>query len=227
MANRKSGSKSDEITMEKVRELFENMFKQQEVNILKILAANTQLFTGQMKAMDNKIDDLKNSLQFSQNETKNEIKILKEQHRSEINELKDKIREIEDRSRRNNIRVEGLKESVNEDWLTTKDKLHDMFKKQLGIKEKITIERAHRGGGQRQGGKPRAIIAKILNFEDKELILTNARKLKGTGVFIHEDFSRETVVIRQKLWEEVKQLREKGKYAVLKYDRIFTRDFRK
>ena len=85
----------------------------------------------------------------------------------------------------------------------------------------------HRGGGQRQGGKPRAIIAKILNFEDKELILTNARKLKGTGVFIHEDFSRETVVIRQKLWEEVKQLREKGKYAVLKYDKIFTRDFRK
>ena len=127
MANRKSGSKSDEITMEKVRELFEKMFKQQEVNLLKILAANTQLFTGQIKAMDNKIDDLKNSLQFSQNETKNEIKILKEQHRSEIDELKDKIREIEDRSRRNNIRVEGLKESVNEDWLTTKDKLHDMF----------------------------------------------------------------------------------------------------
>ena len=75
MANRKS--KSDEITMDKVRDLFEKMFKQQEENLLKILAANTQLFTGQMKAMDDKIEELKDSLQFSQNETTDEIKILK------------------------------------------------------------------------------------------------------------------------------------------------------
>ena len=100
------------MTMEIVCELFEKMFKQQEENLLKILAANTQLFAGQMKAMDDKIDDLKYSLQFSQNETTNEIKILKEQqHRSEINGLKDKIREIEDRSRCNNIGVTGLNES--------------------------------------------------------------------------------------------------------------------
>ena len=67
MANRKSGSKSDEIMMEKVHELFEKMFKQQEENLLKIFAANTQMFAGQIKAMDN----FKNSLQFSQNETTN------------------------------------------------------------------------------------------------------------------------------------------------------------
>ena len=229
MANRKS--KSDEITMDKVRDLFEKMFekmfKQQQENLLKILAANTKLFTGQMKAMDDKIEELKDSLQFSQNETTDEIKILKDQHRKEINGLTEKMREIEDRSRRNNIRVAGLNESENEDWPTTKEKLHDLFTNQLGITEKITIERAHRGGGQRKEGKPRVIVAKILNFEDKELILTNARKLKDTGIFIYEDFSRETVLIRQKLWEEVKKLQDQGKYAVLNYDKILTRDFRK
>ena len=41
MANRKS--KSDEITTDKVRDLFEKMFEQQQENLLKILAANTQL----------------------------------------------------------------------------------------------------------------------------------------------------------------------------------------
>ena len=73
----------------------------------------------------------------------------------------------------------------------------------------------------------RSIVAQLLNYEDKETIVANARKLKGTGVYINEDFSRETVIIRQKLWEEVKALREKGKYAVLQYDRIVSRDFRK
>ena len=36
-----------------------------------------------------------------------------------------------------------LRTSENEDWLTTKDKLHNMFKHQLGITEKIMIKRAH------------------------------------------------------------------------------------
>ena len=57
--------------------------------------------------------------------------------------------------------------------------------------------------------------------------MTNARKLKGTGIFINEDFSSETNVIRKRLWEDVKELRKKGKYAILQYDRILSRDFRK
>ena len=39
-----------------------------------------------------------------------------------------------------------------------------MFRNELGIAEKITIERAYRGGGQRQEGKPSVIIAKIFKF---------------------------------------------------------------
>ena len=40
-----------------------------------------------------------------------------------------------------------------------------------------------------------------------------------------EDFSKETVEIRKKLWDQVKKLREDGKYAVIKYDKIVVRDF--
>ena len=225
MANRKSSCKSEEISMEKIRDLFDIMFKKQEENILKILAANTKMFTEQMKVVNEKVQDIEKSIEFTHNETKKEMNWIRDQHRKEIDELREKVRDMEDRSRRNNIRIEGVRESENEDWSTTKEKIRDIFQKNLGIKQQITIERAHRG--KRQGNKPRTIIAKILNYEEKELILANARKLKGSGIFIHEDFSRETVLIRQKLWEEVKQLREKGKYAILQYDRIFSRDFRK
>ena len=51
-------------------------------------------------------------------------------------------------------------------------------------------------------------------------------KLKDTTYSVREDFSKETVEIRKKLWDQVKKFREDGKYVVIKYDKIVTRDFR-
>ena len=55
--------------------------------------------------------------------------------------------------------------------------------------------------------------------------MKRAFKLKDTDFYIREDYSKETISIRKKLWEEVKNLRKKGKYAVFKYDKIVTHDF--
>ena len=41
---------------------------------------------------------------------------------------------------------------------------------------------------------------------------------------MREDFSKETVEICKKLWDQVKKLQEDGKSAVIKY-KIVTRDF--
>ena len=41
-----------------------------------------------------------------------------------------------------------------------------------------------------------------------------------------EDFSKETVEICKKLWDQDKKLREDGKSEVVKYDKIVTSDFR-
>ena len=51
-------------------------------------------------------------------------------------------------------------------------------------------------------------------------------KLKDTTYLVREDFSKETVEIRKKLWDQVKKLREDRKCAFIKYDKIITRDFR-
>ena len=55
--------------------------------------------------------------------------------------------------------------------------------------------------------------------------MKRALKLKDTGFCIRENYSKETISIRKRLWEEMKKLRKKGKYAVLKYDKIVTHDF--
>ena len=38
-------------------------------------------------------------------------------------------------------------------------------------------------------------------------------------------FSRETVKIRKKVWDQVKNLQKGGKYLIIKFDKIVTRDF--
>ena len=70
------------------------------------------------------------------------------------------------------------------------------------------------------------IIAKLLDNKEKEEIMNQAFKLKDTGFYIREDYSKETISVRKKLWEDVKNLCKKGKYAVLKYEKIVTHDFR-
>ena len=56
------------------------------------------------------------------------------------------------------------------------------------------------------------------------MILKNVRKLKDTGSYINEYFSKETVKTRKENWKKVKKLRKNGKYAILVYDKVFWRE---
>ena len=80
--------------------------------------------------------------------------------------------------------------------------------------------------GIHKDGKQRTIIIKLLNYKDKVEIMKNAKNLKDTGIYINEDYSNETMAIRKELWSKVKQLRLEGKFAVIKYDRIYWREKR-
>ena len=60
MANRRNGNNKNEeaVTMDKIKELFEFMFKKHEENIIKIIAANTKMINDKLEEMNNKINDL-------------------------------------------------------------------------------------------------------------------------------------------------------------------------
>ena len=96
-----------------------------------------------------------------------------------------------------------------------------MSKNKLNLDE-IKLERAHRMEKGKDDRK-RTVIIKFLSGKDKLDILKNAKKLKGTGYYINEDFSKETMTTRKELWDEVKHLR----LLFLKYDRIYEREKRK
>ena len=73
------------------------------------------------------------------------VKSCKLQHDKDINELwqenehlREKMRDLEDRSRRDNLRLDGLKEIDNETWEQTEEILQKM------IRDVSELERAHR-----------------------------------------------------------------------------------
>ena len=60
-------------------------------------------------------------------------------------------------------------------------------------------------------------MCKLLSFKEKRLVMNNANKLKGTNIFIDEDYSFETMKYRKNFWDEVKYLRSQGHIAYLSY----------
>ncbi|XP_065642948.1 uncharacterized protein LOC136074543 [Hydra vulgaris] len=228
----------------------DEMMKQHEKNVLNILSANTKIIydrldkvdlkvnqhAKQIKIMEKDVDEIKRSLNFHEHLFKEKIKtaitsqekkqtshIEKQNHNSDDHKIKSKLREMEDRSRRNNLKVDGIKENEGETWIESELKVSKVFEEHLGLTN-IRIERAHRTG-QRDLNKPRTIVLKLLDYKDKVEILKKTSQLKGKNIYINEDFCAETVTIRKALREQMKVERAAGKYAFISYDKLIIRDW--
>ncbi|XP_012564983.2 uncharacterized protein LOC105849198 [Hydra vulgaris] len=172
------------------------------------------------KIIQTNVDIASEKFELVKSKTKEISSKLKDN--SEILKVKSKLREIEDRSKRNNLRVDGLKESKNESWSDSEAKVLKLFEETLGLKD-IKIERAHRTGS-RDNKKVRSIVLKLLNYKDKENILKNSRKLKGEIIYINEDYCAETMLIRKELRACMKKAREAGMFEYISYNKLVVRE---
>ena len=120
------------------------------------------------------------------------------------------------------MRIIGVEEVPNETNEDVVNKLKTLIKVDLQINEPIIIERAHRVG--KFENKPRTIVCKLLNWQEKENILAKAKNLKGKNVYINEDFSEETMRIRKELFAQAKIHPSHGKYAKVIYNRLVVRE---
>ena len=134
-----------------------------------------------------------------------------------------KLIELEDRSRRNHLRIYGIIENTNEPWDDCEKKVREVLRAKLSIKDNIEFDLCHRMR-KRRGSCPRTIICRFLRFKDKRKILQNAKKLKNTGIDIYEDFCKDTLELRKCLWEKVLNYRFQGKFAYLNYRSVVPRD---
>ena len=119
--------------------------------------------------------DLKISLETSQEifekkfqKVNDNLSKQKQKHKEDINELwKDndqlceRLRDLEDRSRRDNLRIDGIAEVENETWEQTEEILQNLFKEKLQL-ENISVERAHRVGNKEKNNKQQFSSLQVL-----------------------------------------------------------------
>ena len=121
----------------------------------------------------------------------------------------EKLAELEDRSSRDNLCVDGINEEKGETWEMCETKVKNSFQEKLEIHEDI-IERAHRTKGQRTRSittdkkQPRTIVVKLGNYKDKSTIFRKVYKLKGSDIFIKEVFSKQTTDLSKRAVEKCK-----------------------
>lgn len=124
--------------------------------------------------------------------------------------LEDKTDDLENRARRKNIRVFGLKEGA-EGNRPLLDFVRDMLPKWLnfGPDKSFTLERAHRTLAPVKPNHNRAILVRFLKFQDKELVLRSARQRdishEGCKLSFSQDVSAETIR-RRREFDSVKKL---------------------
>ncbi|XP_077551551.1 uncharacterized protein LOC144165304 [Haemaphysalis longicornis] len=131
----------------------------------------------------------------------------------------DKIDDLENRSRRNNIIIHGLKEEQNESLESLHENVVNTFFKET-LKISVSgVERCHRLGVKKQN-KIRPVILKLVDFREKLLIFKNCPKLKNTDMYITEDFSQNVREVRKKLWESTSENRKRKEDVKLVFDKV-------
>lgn len=180
-----------------------------EAKLDKILAGITRL--------DTKTDKTNTNLE---NLTK-QIENLKQENSSlkqTVTKLETKLDYLENQSRRNNIILFGLKESDNEDWNETEEKVIEVAQQYFQLNLNTNdIERAHRIGYNKRN---RPIVVKFLNYKTKNFLIRNGVKLKGSNISISEDFSEKIKQERNELKPYLKAARELGARAHLNYNKL-------
>ena len=112
-----------------IRNITGEEFKIHESNIKELINSNVNKTTERLDKLSAEIVDLTASLEFTHKkideelfQVKKEIKNLKTEVKAieddllNADEVSAKLVELEDRSRRNNLRIDGIKEEPNETW---------------------------------------------------------------------------------------------------------------
>ena len=103
-----------------MKEIFQEEFKKQERNILNIISGNFEITMNEIKNLKQEISELKSSLDFTEDVLEKKVEKLEEnmkdvdarvrniyEYQIDPNYVLDKLAELEGRSRRNNLRIDG------------------------------------------------------------------------------------------------------------------------
>ena len=170
--------------------LVKELLKQQESTLKVFLSAYMDSVNTRIDILMKDVQSVKSSLEFTQAQVEElitsdlRVKELKVQ----IEDLGNKLDDLENRSRRNNLCFEGIPESPNKTWHEWESKIKHLISSHMPeIGTDFVVERAYHVGRPRSDSKPRKIVARFLNYKDCEAVFKAKKKLHGTNEFVNED----------------------------------------
>ncbi|CAB4044117.1 unc-13-like C, partial [Paramuricea clavata] len=202
-----------EIELKDIYEMMQSMMTR--LNKLDSIESRVMTFEEELR-------DMRASIEYAHGDIK-ELKDESEARKKSENLAKQKLEKLEKenellsksivdlkaRSMRDNLIFYNLPETKEEN---TTDIIHNLLEEKLGVenvRRDIKIDRSHRLGKPRSGeSKPQPIVARFNYFQDREQILKNAKKLKGSNLGIGEQFPEEIVKIRKELYPELKRAKD-------------------
>ena len=205
--------------------------------------ATNLLFSALTKRLDDQfkyITELKVSLEYTQAECKDikdENQLLKSdlidckkkinENAETITKMQDKIDSLEDYSRRNNLRINGLNEEQGENNEILEVKLKKIFTEKLGV-DNVTINSIHRlpkkQSNDTHHSGPRTIIAQLSTTKDKDRTMKNTWKLKDSNIYINDDVCDNTAKTRRDLIPQMKSAKAAGKIAFFQGNKLIIKD---
>ena len=195
--------------------LVKELLKQQESTLKVFLSAYMDSVNTRIDNLMKDVQSVKSSLEFTQAQVEELITsdLRVKEVKVQIEDLRNKLDDLENRSRRNNLCFEGIPESPNETWQESESKIkHRISSHMPEVGTDFVIERAHRVGRPRSDSKPRKIVARFLNYKDRK------------RMFVNEDYSDRVLKKRTELMPKLKEARRKKQRAFLRFDKLVIYD---
>ena len=140
MADKDSMINEDKRLMELIGKVFKEEFAQQEKNISNLVSGNFSITKQQTEEVKKEQLDLRKSIEFTENQleekannAKNKLVDIEQRieeiyyYQIDLDHVKQKLIDLDDRSRRNNLRVDRILETLEDTWEDCEEKLQQVF----------------------------------------------------------------------------------------------------
>ncbi|KAF2903073.1 hypothetical protein ILUMI_03107 [Ignelater luminosus] len=147
---------------------------------------------------------------------KQENELLKNTVKNQGGQIEFLQREI----RRKNLIAKGIRDDENEKSQKTREKNGTVLQNIEAHTDTARNVDEIRRIGKCNNTRTRPIIVKLTTDQKKQEIMERAKKLKGTNIWMEEDYMPRTIKKRKKLVSFLKNTRQRGERTILKYDKI-------
>ncbi|XP_053391044.1 uncharacterized protein LOC128553878 [Mercenaria mercenaria] len=188
-----------------------------------------------VNSMETKINDLERSREYDSSSMADiekkqkeidsllsKLKVLEHQQTEQERSMKADITDLKCRNMRDNLLFFGIPEVKGESDSDCVEKVLDLIKNKLEIKNaksSIKLHRAHRIG-KFDNAKTRPIVAKFVYYPEREKVRLSANKLERPyGISLQ--FPQEVMSSRRRLIPIMLEARKQGKEAYIKVDKLY------